>query len=90
MSFTMALASNINYSLDVNATFLANVFLLAMATHPTAPKLLYALYGNTYNTSTSNYNSYHLLTWRALDTSSTHTLVSNITLANNIDCLPSC
>ena len=86
----MALANNINYSVDVNATFLMNVFLLAMAVHPTAPKILYALYGNTFNTGTSNYDSYHLLTWRALDTSNTHTLVDNITLVNHINCFPSC
>ena len=91
MSFTMPLAANITYSLNVSDTaFLSLIQFLAIASHPTAPRLIYALYGNTFNSSQFSYNSYQLLTWRALDTSSTHTLVDNMTFAGNLHCFPAC
>ena len=59
MSLTMELAHNITYTGNASdVSFLANVNLLAIATHPTSITLLYALYG--YLLAAGSYQSYHV------------------------------
>ena len=59
MSLTMELAHNITYTGNASdVSFLANVNLLAIATHPTSTTLLYALYG--YLLTLGSYQFYQL------------------------------
>lgn len=62
MSYLMEVSEVLNFTeINTTSTFLSTVYLLAMATHPSLPNLLYALYGSSYAYGSFNY--YILQTW---------------------------
>ena len=88
MSLLMPLVNDIVYSLNTtDLAYLVTVQLLAMATHPTAPLILYTLYGAQDN-ATNGYQQFQLQTW--FSSSQEHQLLSNRTLTDSFVCTPNC
>lgn len=79
----MEVSEVLNFTeINATSTFLSTVYLLAIATHPSLPSLLYALYGSSYLDGIYNY--YVLQTWNTERTG--QTLLFNTTIEDLIIC----
>ena len=89
MSLLLPVASDIIFSTDPTDTaFLATIQLLAIATHPTAFYILYALYGLGATANSNSYTGYQLQAWDA--STGAHLLKYNQTLTDTLNCTMGC